>query len=209
MSVFKRPLQFLLSAIAAMLLVACSKSNFKWTEDVLLQDGQQITVTRSLEGLEGFGGIGDAGGTEHKASTITFPPRLAGAPGATLATHFNPMVLNRTPQGQWYVLAIIQMCEDWKQIGYPKLPYTQYNWINGAWQQVPLDPAHIGEKANLLVAIQRKSGEPSHHTLASKRARDDAATMFSEYREIVRRWETSCVNSEGTSGHLKTDDKSQ
>jgi len=112
MSVFKRPLQFLLSAIAAMLLVACSKSNFKWTEDVLLKDGQQITVTRSLEGLEGFGGIGDAGGTEHKASTITFPPRLAGAPGATLATHFNPMVLNRTPQGQWYVLARIQMCED-------------------------------------------------------------------------------------------------
>ena len=209
MNVFKRPLQILLSVVAVLQLLACSKSNFKWTEDVLLQDGQQITITRALEGLEAFGGIGDAGGTEHKASTISFPAGLAGAPSATLSTHFNPMVLNRTLQGQWYVLAIIQMCEDWKQIGYPKLPYTQYNWVNGAWQQVSLDPVHIGEKANLLVAVHRKSGEPPHHTLQSKRARDDAATMFSEYREIVNRWETSCDNSKGTSGHLKTEDKSQ
>lgn len=202
-------LQIVLTMIAASQLTACSKSNFKWTEDVLLQDGQQITITRALEGLEAFGGIGDAGGTEHKASTIAFAPGLAGAPTATLSTHFNPMVLNQTPQGQWYVLAIIQMCEDWKQIGYPKLPYTQYNWVNGAWQQVPLDPVHIGEKANLLVAVRRKSGEPPHHTLASKRARDDAADMFSEYHEIVSRWETNCVNSKGTSGHLRTEDKSQ
>ncbi|MBT3068773.1 hypothetical protein [Rhodoferax sp. U11-2br] len=186
---------------------ACSRSNFKWTEDVLLQDGQQVTITRALEGLEAFGGVGDAGGTEHKATTITFPPGLAGAPTAPLSTHFNPMVLNKTPQGQWYVLAIIQICEDWKQIGYPKLPYTQYNWTNGAWQQVPLDPVHIGEEANLLVAVHRKSGEPPHHTLESKRAQDDAATMFSEDREIVNRWNTSCVNSKGTSGHLKTEDK--
>jgi len=202
-------LQMVLTMIAASQLTACSKSNFKWTEDVLLQNGQQITITRALEGLEAFGGIGDAGGTEHKASTIAFAPGLAGAPTATLSTHFNPMVLNQTPQGQWYVLARIQMCEDWKQIGYPKLPYTQYNWVNGAWLQVPLDPVHIGEKANLLVAVHRKSGEPSHHTLASKRVRDDDATMYSDWREIVSRWETNCVNSKGTSGHLKTEDKSQ
>lgn len=208
MNRLKKPLQILLAVIAALQLVACSKSNFKWTEDVLLQNGQQITITRALEGLEALGGIGDAGGTEHKATTITFPPGLAGVP-ATLSTHFNPMVLNQTPQGQWYVLARIQMCEDWTQLGYPKLPYTQYNWVNGAWQQVPLDPVHIGEKANLLVAVHRKSGEPPHHTLQSKRARDDAATMFSEWREIVSRWNTSCDNSKGTSGHLKTDDKSQ
>lgn len=208
MNLPKSFLQILLAMITASQLNACSKPNFKWTEDVLLQDGQQITITRALEGLESFGGIGDAGGTEHKATTITFPPGLAGgAPTATLSTHFNPMVLNRTPQGGWYVLAIIQMCEDWKEIGYPKLPYTQYNWVNGAWQQVPLDPVHIGEKANLLVAVHRKSGEPPHHTLASKRARDDDATMFSEYREIVSRWETTCDNSKGTSGHLKSEDK--
>ncbi len=209
MNRFRKPLHMTLLALAAMQISGCSKSNFKWTEDVLLQDGQQITITRSLEGLEGFGGIGDAGGTEHKASTITLPPGLAGAPSATLATHFNPMVLNRTPQGQWYVLARIQMCEDWAQIGYPKLPYTQYNWTNGAWQQVPLDTAHIGEKANLLVAIQRKSGEPRHHTLASKRARDDAATMFSDWREIVGRWETNCWNfRDRTTGHLEKEEKS-
>jgi len=205
----KKPGQILLTVVVVLQLTACSKTNFKWTEDVLLQDGQKITITRALEGLEALGGIGDAGGTEHKATTITFPPGLAGAPTATLSTHFNPMVLDQTPQRQWYVLAIIQMCEDWKQIGYPKLPYTQYNWANGAWQQVPLDPIHIGEKANLLVAVHRKSGEPPHHTLESKRARDDAATMFSEDREIVSRWNTSCVNSKGTSGHLKTEDKSQ
>ena len=205
----KKPGQVLLTVVVVLQLSACSKSNFKWTEDVLLQDGQQTTITRALEGLEALGGIGDAGGTEHKATTIMFPPGLVGAPSAALSTHFNPMVLNQTPQGQWYVLAIIQMCEDWKQIGYPKLPYTQYNWANGAWQQVPLDPVHIGEKANLLVAVHRKSGEPPHHTLQSKRARDDAATMFSEWREIVSRWETSCDNSKGTSGHLKTEDKSQ
>lgn len=210
MNRFKMPLYTALVGLAALQFTACSKSNFKWTEDVLLQDGQQITITRSLEGLEGFGGIGDAGGTEHKASTITFPPGLAGAPTATLSTHFNPMVLNRTPKGQWYVLAIIQMCEDWKQMGYPKLPYTQYNWAHGAWQQVPLDPAHIGEKATLLVAIWRKSGEPSHHTLASKRARDDGATMFADWREIVSRWETNCWNfRDRTTGHLKTEDQSK
>jgi len=209
MNHLKKPLRILLAVVAALQLIACSKSNFKWTEDVLLQDGQQITINRALEGLEALGGIGDAGGTEHKATTITFPTGLAGAPTTTLSTHFNPMVLNQTPQGQWYVLARIQMCEDWKQIGYPKLPYTQYNWVNGAWQQVPLDPVHIGEKANLLVAVHRKSGEPSHHTLQSKSSRDYAATMFSDWREIVSRWNTSCVNSKGTSGHLKTDDKSQ
>lgn len=202
-------LQVVLTMIAASQLTACSKSNFKWTEDVLLQNGQQITITRAMEGLEAFGGIGDAGGTEHKATTITFPPGLAGAPTATLSTHFNPMVLNQTPQGQWYVLARIQMCEDWKEIGYPKLPYTQYNWVNGAWQQAPLDPVHIGEKANLLVAVHRKSGEPPHHTQASKRARDDAATMFADWSEIVSRWETTCDNSKGTSGHLKSEDKTQ
>lgn len=210
MNHLKKPLRILLAVVAALQLIACSKSNFKWTEDVLLQDGQQITITRALEGLEALGGIGDAGGTEHKATTITFPPGLAGAPTATLSTHFNPMVLNQTPQGQWYVLARIQMCEDWKQIGYPKLPYTQYNWVNGAWQQVPLDLVHIGEKANLLVAVHRKSGEPSHHTLQSKSSRDYAATMFSDWREIVSRWETNCWNfRDRTSGHLKTDNKSQ
>lgn len=209
MNVPKNFLQILLAMIMVSQLTACSKPNFTWTEDVLLQNGQQITVTRALEGLESFGGIGDAGGTEHKATTIAFPPGRAGAPTAPLSTHFNPMVLDQTPQGQWYVVARIQMCEDWQEIGYPKLPYTQYNWGNGAWRQVPLDPVHIGERANLLVAVHRKSGEPPHHTLASKRARDDDATMFSDWREIVSRWNTSCDNSKGTSGHLKSEDKTQ
>jgi hypothetical protein len=203
MNWLKTFLKALLIAVTALQITACSKPNLKWTEDVVLRDGRQIVVSRALEGLESLGGIGDSGGTEHKASTITFPQNLPNAP-STLSTHFNPMVLNQTSQGKWYVLARIQMCEDWGQIGYPKLPYTQYNWDNGTWQQVPLDPTHIGEEANLLVAITKKSGEPKHHTLQSKEQRLIDRVVLPDYRRIVDKWETSCRNSKGTSGHLKT-----
>lgn len=209
MNRFKTFLKLMLIMGTAMTISACSKPNLKWTEDVVLRDGKQIVVSRALEGLESLGGIGDSGGTEHKASTITFPQSLPNAPGI-LSTHFNPMVLNQTPQGQWYVLAIIQMCEDWKQIDYPKLPYTQYNWANGAWQQVPLDPIHIGEEANLLVAITKKSGEPPHHTLQTKEQRLIDRVVLPDYRRIVDRWETSCWNyRDRTSGHLKTNIESK
>lgn len=171
-----------------------SNPNLRWTEDVLLSDGKQIVVMRELVGLKGFGGIGDSGGVEAKAYTITFPKDMANAP-TQLSTHFIPMMLNQTVQGQWYVLAIIQTCDDWTQIGYPKLPYTQYNWANGAWQQVPLDPIHIGQTANLLVAILKKTGEPPHHTLKSKMVRLTERTVLTDYREIVGKWDTNCWNS--------------
>jgi hypothetical protein len=122
------------------------------------------------------------------------------APGP-LSTHFQPMVLDQTTQGQWYVLATSQTCDDWAQLGYPKLPYIQYNWVNGQWQQTPLNPEFIGQKANLLVAIH-KSGEPKHHTQQSKEERLTQHTVLPRYRQIEGRWETSCTNSAGTSGHL-------
>lgn len=178
--------------------------NKQWTEDVLLANGQQIVVTRKVIGNETLGGIGDAGGWEFKATEIHFSKTMPGAPGP-LSTHFKPMVLDQTAQGQWYVLGIIQMCEDWKQIGYSKLPYIQYNWDNGQWQQVAFNPEFIGQTANLLVAV-RKSGEPPHHTLQSKEFRLTQHTISKEYRKIVERWATSCTNSAGTSGHLKANE---
>ena len=183
--------KILLTLGAALQIGACSKPNFQWTEDVLLADGNQITVTRARLGIEAFGGIGDAGGWEAKANVITFPKEMPNAP-SPLSTHFEPMVLNQTAQGQWFVLAIIQTCDDWAQMGYPKLPYTQYNWVNKAWLQVPLDPAFIGQTANLLVAIMNKTGEPPHHTLQSKMVRLTERTVSAEYRRIVDKWETSC-----------------
>lgn len=192
--------RYVLGVIAMLLLLAVTLAlkfglptfshDKEWTEDVLLRNGQQITVTRKVIGNETLGGIGDAGGWEFKASEIHFPKKMPDAPGPLL-THFEPMVLDKTAQGQWYVLGIIQMCEDWTQMGYPKLPYTQYNWVNGQWQQALLNQEFIGQKANLLVAIL-KSGEPAHHTQQSKELRLTQHTVLPEYREIVGRWETSC-----------------
>lgn len=203
--------RYVLGVIAMLLLLAVTLAlkfglptfshDKEWTEDVLLRNGQQITVTRKVIGSETLGGIGDAGGWEFKASEIHFPKNMPDAPGP-LSTHFQPMVLDKTAQGQWYVLAHIQMCDDWTLMGYPKLPYTQYNWVNGQWQQAALNSEFIGQTANLLVAIH-KSGEPKHHTPQSKEIRISQHTMDVHDLQIVDKWETSCTNSAGTSGHLK------
>lgn len=182
-------------ALAALMLSACGDPRFEWREQVKLQDGQTILVERSAEFSENWV-AGGGGGSVNKGMSLRFVQPLAPDAPAPWSAPYVPMLLDRDPQTQeWVLLATFFHCDSWVALGKPQLPYTEYRYRGSRWVQQPLGSRWIGRTANLLVADpSRKSVMTDRNvlTIEAKQAIVEGSTMLPEYQRIVDHWSSGC-----------------
>ena len=65
-----------------------------------------------------------------------------------------------------FMVATFYSCMSRRELGRPKLPYTELRCQDGQWVPQTLSEKFIGRETTMLTGI-RSSGEPDH-TLASK-----------------------------------------
>ena len=172
--------------LVALLLAACGKSQFGWTEEVQLASGDVIVVKRTVKS-QSLGEIGGPGGWESEAMTLEVIQPQAPDNPAVWNFPFVPVVFDRDPETkEWFVVATFYTCERWHELGKPKLPYAEWRFRSGQWQRVELASEHVGRKANMLTAISSE-GEPNH-TLKSKEEIMSDRRIAIEYRQIYPGW---------------------
>ena len=170
-------------------LPACGNVDVGWREEVRLASGETIVVTRTAQGKR-LGEIGGSGGWRATNMTLEIDqPRRTGDPPAW-SERWVPMLFDHDPgTGEWFLVATFYTCEDWRDLGRPKLPYIAYRVRDGRWQQVPLDPMLYGRAANLLTGVSAK-GEPRLVTIEAKERRERGADT--SFLQIVDVWRGSC-----------------
>jgi hypothetical protein len=174
-----------------LMLTGCGAEPVLWKEEVQLQNGEVLMVTRTIRFKE-YQPIGGGGGSDTLESTLeVISPRRADNPERWSHPPLLPMVFDRDPANQeWFVIATFYMCTAWYDLGRPKLPYAEFRYRRGQWVQQPLSDGFIGREANMLV--------PNHadvrhdHTLASKSRAMSDPTIAPEYRQVVSTWKTNC-----------------
>jgi hypothetical protein len=84
-----------------------------WYEEVQLSDGSKITIRQSIDDIVSFsGGIGDGGGWYANKYQIDANDKL-GIKTPWIGLYGNPVVMDRSPQGYWYVISTFVMCEQY------------------------------------------------------------------------------------------------
>lgn len=155
-----------------------------------LQDGEVLEVRRDAV-AEPFGQIGGTGGWENKGMALKVVSASKRPPPAPWKGKFVPLIFDHDSESQeWFIVASFYSCTSWYELGRPELPYVEFRYRSGQWQQQPLSPKFIGRRANMLADI-RSSGEPNH-TLASKNERMANGRLASKYTEVVSSWKTHC-----------------
>jgi hypothetical protein len=135
-----------------------------WTEDVVLADRTLVKVRVSVIGSVPYGELGGPGGARHEAYEISglegwgVQQKWRGDRGA-------PIAIDRTKDGEWYVISAAVSCEDFARLGRDQGPYAEYRYRSGAWVRIPLPLEHVNRKSNLMLADERASG---HFTLEKK-----------------------------------------
>jgi hypothetical protein len=177
--------------LALVLISSCGAKEFSWKEEVRLQDGEVVTVKRTIR-FKKYQPPGGGGGSDTPESTLeVIAPRLPGNPGRWSHPPLLPMIFDRDPDNQeWFIVATFYMCTAWYDLGRPKLPYAEFRYRGGQWLRQPLSEKLIGREANLLVPNQ--ADVDRDHTLASKRGlMTDPATSL-RHRQVVSSWNTNC-----------------
>lgn len=165
-------------------------TQFEWTEDVPLNDGQTIVVKRTAR-LSANHIAGGGGGSFNKGMTLEIVPPLLpdGTPMPTAWSDvYVPLLLDRDPTTQeWFIVATFFHCDSWKNLGEPALPYTEYRFRQGKWQRQELSPEIIGRSANLYIADRIP---PKMHLTESDKLSETKARpgMSREFKEIVSTW---------------------
>jgi hypothetical protein len=158
----------------------------RFTEEVQLASGELIVVDRKFK-TEALGEIGGPGGWDAKFnSMVIIKPLRDGSPPIWQSDiGLIPILFDQDTQTkEWFVVTTFYMCDAWRKIGKPKLPYAEFRLRNGQWQQVDLSPQHIGRPANILTRISNKA-ELAHHTINTKMERMSAQGISPEYAKIV------------------------
>lgn len=174
---------------AGLLLTGCGKVDIFWSEDVSLQDGTMLVVKRSAQGKK-LGEIGGSGGWETTRMTLEIESPILATNPPNWSERWVPMLLDYDAQAkEWFVVATFYTCDDWYDLGRPKLPYIAYRTNGGRWEQVPLSPDLYGRKANLLTG-PRSGGEPKRVTIQEKTQRDEHAGE--KFKRVLSSWHTAC-----------------
>lgn len=172
-----------------LLVAGCGNVDITWREDVLLEDGRMLLVKRTAKGKR-LGEIGGPGGWEATEMTLEIEEPSSSANPPRWGERWVPMVFDYDSKTkEWYVVATFYMCEDWYDLGRPKLPYVEYRARGGKWERVPLNSGLFGKKANLLTAV-RSGGEKRRVTIEDKTRRDWNAGR--KFKEVSSTWYTSC-----------------
>jgi hypothetical protein len=183
----RRASAFLALVACLLLLVGCGKVQLAWLEDVQLQEGQQLEVTRTATGKQRseLGGPKSWEQTEMSLAFAQVPAGFAKPP--IWQAPYVPMLIDYAPdQRTWSLVAAFYRCETWYALGRPMPPYVAYQSVDGQpWQQVALEERLIGRPANLLTG-PRSDGEPERVTIADKEQRRRSAAPL--FRQVLRQW---------------------
>lgn len=168
--------------------------SYSFKEEVKLASGEQILVKRHIVS-QVFYELGGAGGWDAKYNSMEIvSPKSADNPAKwESSAGLIPIVFDRDAKtGQWFLLAIASgTCDAWYKQGRPKLPYAEFQWTQGQWQQQPvLSEKYIGYQGNVFAAARSK-GIPSLLTEEEKDRRNYLINS-DEYKKIVSKWSTGC-----------------
>lgn len=179
-----------LAAIVGTMLYASGDRRLDWNEEVRLASGEVIWVHRTAR-LSANHIAGGGGGSFIREMTLEIArPRRPDDPPRWSA-HFVPILFDRDQRtNEWFVVATFYHCDGWYELGRPKLPYTEYRYRAGRWEQGPLTPALIGREAN-LVRDEQSSGI-GDLTLERKKEVLRSSSKAKEYIRVVEQWTTSC-----------------
>lgn len=119
-----------LALIAMLGLCGCQfrDSNFRFTEEVQLNDGRVIKANRVIA-AKPLGEIGGPGGWEPKYMSFEIAaPQSPDNPSKwESSAGLLPILFGRDPDtGEWVLLATFYTCEPWYALGRPKLPYAEF-----------------------------------------------------------------------------------
>lgn len=167
--------------LAVLQLAGCDNVETRaWTEDVLLEDGTQVQVERSVRFTEHNSLSGDAYGTLDEQATLTIHlhDRLLPAWDVPLV----PLLLFKEHVDEWVIVARSADCETWYQRGRPKPPYWEFRLRHGEWIEVPLSLRSLGRRANLF--SEYRGPTQSHVSLQDKESILSDPTIARSYTSI-------------------------
>jgi hypothetical protein len=143
-----------------------------WTEDVVLDDGTQVTIERHVKFTDHNSLAQDSYGAIETEATLQFQGHFSALP--TWSDALIPLVLYRShAAGEWVIVAKTSACEIWRNRGKPIPPYWEYRIKDGKWQMTALSAESIGRKTNLF--FNYHAGLPSKHMTIDDKRRDRAS----------------------------------
>lgn len=154
-----------------------------------MSSGQVMLIERTALGKK-FGELGGTGGWESHQMSLEIKDQSVAHPPAKWQERWVPMLIDQDAQSkEWFIVATFYTCTDWYDLGRPKLPYVEYRYRQGKWQQLPLNQQLSGRVANLLTG-PRADGESALVTIEDIRLRNDRAAP--KFKKILSTWNTSC-----------------
>lgn len=164
----------------------------RWVEDVQLDDGSTLSVSRYEKFKESNSLAGDAYGAVEIDSRVSFRGDLNGTP--VWSVPLQPLLLYREPNTKELVIvATAGSCEAWYSHGSPTPPYWEYRLTNGVWKEVPLSSGSMNRKTNLFFLYERPI-QGNKVTLESKRAALATSQVAPMYLSITSNATWGCTS---------------
>ena len=158
-----------------------------WREEVALQDGRTLVVSRTTVMERG----GEQYGQIEGKRTLRFTHPETGAVitwanAGTLGARLQPMLLD-VDQGHAYLVALAQSVRDYDDLGCPTPPYFVFRYAASGWTRIPLaDLPTRFETANLLNYVDVDLIKRSRYVLTA--AQIEAAYRVARTRSDTRHY---------------------
>lgn len=161
--------------------------SLNFEEEIRLSSGDVILVRRKIM-TNPYGEIGGSGGWAAEFNSIEIiQPKLADNPVAWQTTkNMLPVLFDRDPHSkEWFVLAVLDSCVDWINLGRPKTSYIEFRYRDSQWQQVEFSQIHLGQSYNVLSNI-RSDDRSSFQSFETKAERMSKPGLDQRYVKIIQ-----------------------
>jgi hypothetical protein len=161
----------------------------EWKEQVQLSTGQVIVIERGARFRVSDPGTGRLGWLFDDA---WLQMDLPGAGSARWEGSLEPLVLDVTPEGRWFLLGVVGAYRGWKDYGLPEQKrYVAFEFSGKTWQRIPFARFPEQFTPNLLASLHATFAATAESsgllvTLEMKRRIDSRPTLDRPYRTIDR-----------------------
>lgn len=165
-----------------------SQNSLHFTEEVLLASGEVLLAERKFQ-TKALGEVAGPGGwaAEFNSFMVIEPVRADNPAVWQSEIGLIPILFDQDKESkEWFLVATFYMCETWRKIGKPNLPYVEFRFREGQWRQAEFSREHVGRNANVLTRISNLN-EFSHHSLKTKSERMNEQNIAEEYKRISDR----------------------
>lgn len=160
-----------------------------WQEQILLSTGEVIVVERSERRRPAYGGQLPFGWLFDEA---WLQANLPGVGPTRWEGTVSPLVLDVTPEGEWYLLGVVMASRGEKEYKlHERTRYVAFKLFGNRWRRVPFAAFPESFQPNLLANTSRliwKEETPSGTlvTFDMKRRVDSLSTLGNLYKSIDR-----------------------